>query len=161
MMPDDRLDQVLLTLRDADIPDGPPPAIVSRTLANLQREAPKPRLFSLYERIRTMPPIVRIAAALLVAAGTTGIVSVMTAGQKGPGVAFADALEHVRAARTITYTMRIGDDPTPFRVSRMEPGLIRTEMPGGGITIMDRNRGKTLVLNPAGKMATLLETMVD
>jgi outer membrane lipoprotein-sorting protein len=104
-----------------------------------------------------MPPIVRIAAALLVAAGTTGLVSVMTSGQKGPGVAFADVLEHVQAARTITYTMRIGDDPTPFRVSRMEPGLIRTEIPGGSVNIMDRNRGKTLVLDTAGKTATLLE----
>ncbi|AGA28879.1 LolA family protein [Singulisphaera acidiphila] len=161
MMPDDQLDQILLTFRDVDIPDGPPPEIVSRTLADLQREAPGPRLFSLHERIRTMPPIVRIAAALLIAAGTTGIVSVMTSGQKGPGIAFADAIEHVRAAHTITYTMRIGDDPTPFRVSRMEPGLIRTEMPGGGVNIMDRNRGKTLTLNPADKTATLIESKAD
>jgi outer membrane lipoprotein-sorting protein len=161
MTPDDRLDQALVALRDLDIPDGPPPEIVSRALADLQRESSRPWLFSLYERIRTMPPIVRIAAALLIAAGTTGLVSFMNSGRKGPGVAFADAVEHVRAARTITYTMRIGDDPIPFRVSRMEPGLIRTELPGGNVNIMDRNRGKSLVLNPVGKMATLIETKAD
>jgi hypothetical protein len=57
--------------------------------------------------------------------------------------------------------MRIGDDPTPFRVSRKEPRLIRTEVPGGGVHIMDRNRGKILLLDPAHKMATLLENKVD
>src|SRR5438128_6005063 len=134
MMPDDRLDQALLAFRDSDVPDGPPPEIVSRTLAALQREGSKPRLSSLFERIRTMPPFVRIAAALLVAVGAAGILSVMTSDRKGSGVAFADVLEHVRAAPTMTYTMRIGDDPKPFHVSRMEPGLIRTELPGGSVT---------------------------
>ncbi|MHC5537535.1 LolA family protein, partial [Singulisphaera rosea] len=89
----------------------------------------------------------------------TGIV--MTSGRKGPGVAFAEVLEHVQAARTMTYTMRIGDTSEPFRVSRMEPGLIRTELPGGSVTIMDRIRGKSLVLNTTGKMATLFENKAD
>src|SRR6476661_7859097 len=120
MIPDDQLDTLLLSFRDSHIPDGPPPEIVSRTLADLRRDAPKPSHSPLYEKIRTMPPIVRIAAAVLFVAGTTGILNLTTWGQKGPGIAFANAVEHVRAARTIRYTMRIGDDPTPFRVSRME-----------------------------------------
>lgn len=157
MIPDDQLDQVILAFRDGDVPDGPPPEIASRTVVALQREGAKPALSPLLERIRSMPPFIRIAAALLVAAGATGFVSVLTSGGKGPGVAFADALEQVRAARTITYTMRIGDDPKPFRVSRMEPGLIRTELPSGGVTIMDRVRGKTLILNAPTKTATLVE----
>jgi hypothetical protein len=161
MMPDDRLDQVLRAFRDGDVPDGPPPEVVSRTLAALQREGSRRPLSPLFERIRTMPPFVRIAAALLVAAGATGLLSVMTSDRKGSGVAFADVLEHVRAARTMTFTMRIGDDPQPFHVSRREPGLIRTELPGGGVTIMDRVRGKTLVLNTPGKLATLLENPAD
>jgi hypothetical protein len=161
MMPDDRLDDVLRAFRDGDVPDGPRPEIVSRTLAALQREGPRPRLSALFERFRTMPQFVRIAAALLVAAGATAILSVMTSDRKGSGVAFADVLEHVRAARTMTYTMWIGDDPKPFHVSRMEPGLIRTELPGGSVTILDRMRGKTLVLNTPGKLATLLENKAD
>lgn len=157
MLPDERLDQALRAFRDSDLPDGPPPEVVSRTLAALQHEATRPSRPSLLERIRTMPPLVRIAAALLVAAGATGVLSIMTSDRKGPGVAFAGALEHVRAARTLTYTMRIGDDPMAYRVSRMEPGLIRTELPGGGVTIMDRTQGKSLVLNTTGKLATLIE----
>jgi hypothetical protein len=43
----------------------------------------------------------------------------------------------------------------------MEPGLIRTELPGGGVTIMDRIRGKTLVLNTPGKLATLFENKAN
>src|SRR5947209_7386466 len=54
--------------------------------------------------------------------------------------------------------MRIGDDPRAFRVSRMEPGRIRTELPNGGVTITDQVRGKSLVLVPSLKHATLLET---
>src|SRR4051794_11065017 len=161
MMSDERLDQVLHAFRHGDVPDEPPPEVVSRTLAALQHEGSRPLLPSLFERIRTMPPFVRIAAAVLVAAGATGILSVVTSDRKGPGVAFADVLEHVRAARTMTYTMRIGNDPNPYRVSRMEPGLIRTELPGGGVTIMDRVRGKSLVLNTPGKLATLLENKPD
>src|SRR4051812_13213699 len=100
MTPDDRLVQDLLALRDCEVPDGPPAEIVSRTLAALQREDSRPPPPLLLERIRTMPPLARFAAALLVAAGTTGLVSVVTSGRRGPGVAFADAVEHVRAART-------------------------------------------------------------
>src|SRR4051812_40956055 len=120
MMPDRRLEEILLTFRDLDIPDGPPPEVVSRTLAGLRREPPKTLFFFLPERIRTMPLFFRIAAAVVV---STGILSVLTSDRKGPGVALADVLEHVRAARTMTYTMRIGDAPDVFRVSRMEPGL--------------------------------------
>ena len=39
----------------------------------------------------------------------------------------------------------------------MEPGLIRTELPGGVVTIMDRPRGKNLVLDTRHKTATVFE----
>jgi hypothetical protein len=161
MTQDDRLDQGLRALHDCDVPDGPPSEIVSRTLASLQRKGFGPLLPSFLERFTTMPPLARFAAVLLLAAGIAGTLTIMTSGRRGPGVAFADVVENVRAARTVTYTMRIGDDPKPFRVSLMEPGLVRTELPGGEVSIMDRVRGKNLLLNPVGKMATIFETKPD
>src|SRR5262245_25511338 len=111
MTPDERLDQQLRSLRDGEILDGPPPEVVSRTLAALHHESSRQPSLSLWERFRSMPPLVRYAAAVVVAATATGLVSLATLGPKGPGVAFADALEQVRAARTVTYHMQIGDDP--------------------------------------------------
>ncbi|WP_435016152.1 LolA family protein [Tundrisphaera sp. TA3] len=153
-MPDERFDRILAEFRDRDTPDGPPADVVARTLAALRNEPdrrPKP---TLAERIRTMPPFLRIAAGLLAAAAITGLVAIETS-SRGPRAAFAQAIEQVRAARTMTYTMRIGD-LEPIRVSRMEPGLIRTEMPGGGASIIDRASMKTLVLEPTGKTATVV-----
>ena len=156
---DDRLDQALHDFRDADIPDGPPPEVLSQTLAALRLidGAKPPHSSHLLNRMGTMPSFARIAAGLLIAAGSIGLLSLLTPDRKGPGVAFADVLKQVQAARTMSYTMRFGDDPTPYRVSRMEPGLTRTELPGGGVTIMDRTTGKNLVLNSTGKLAIFFE----
>src|SRR5437764_572906 len=126
MTPDDRLDRDLHALRDSEVPEGPPAEIVSRTLAALHGKRSNTPLHSLLMRVRPRPAFARFAAALLLVAGIIGIPSVLTSNPGGPGVFFADAVEHVRAARTVTYTMRIGDDPNPFRVSMMEPGLSRT-----------------------------------
>jgi Predicted periplasmic protein (DUF2092) len=158
MTPDQRLDQDLLTLRDTDVPEGPPAEIVSRTLAALQRDrgAHSAPVQTFIKRLSTMPTFVRFAAAILLAAGIIGIPTVFTTNPGGPGVVFADVIEQIRAARTVSYTMRVGDDPKPFHVFNMEPGLSRTEYPGL-VSIFDRVRGKNLVLNTAGKLANIFE----
>src|SRR5690242_10989925 len=107
MMPDERLDQVVDAFREDDIPDGPPSEVVAETLAFLHRERLNSSPTSLLERIKTMPTFFRVAAAVLVATSVTGVVSVMTSNRNGPGVAFAEVIERVRATRTVTYTMRI------------------------------------------------------
>lgn len=161
MIADDRFEQALRAFRDADDAGEPSPALVSRTLAALRRDDLQPRALSLFERIKNMPPLFRIAAALLIAAGVTGILSVVNSDKMGSRVAFADVIERVRDARTITYTMRIGEGTEPFRVSRIGSGLTRTEMPGGQVSIHDRARGKTLLLDVARKEATLIESKGD
>jgi outer membrane lipoprotein-sorting protein len=157
MTPDDRLDQDLCTLRDSDVPDGPPPEIVSRTLAVLHREDSRDPHLSLIKRIRTMPTLVRFAALLLLAAGMIVIPFALSPNPRGPGAAFAAVIEHIRAARTVTYTMRIGDDTKPYHVFLLEPGRRRSELPDGSVMITDRVRGKEIVLNPLGKLATVIE----
>ena len=158
MIPDDRIDQALHAFRDHDLPDGPPPDVVSRTLAALHRNGPNPAARSLFGRIKTMPSFVRIAAVLLAAAIATGFLTVMNTGRKGPGVAFADALEHVRDARTMTYSSRTGDAAQAFRISRIDPGLTRTELSGEDVMIEDRIKGRSLILNTRRKEAMLIES---
>ncbi len=156
MIPDDRLDPILLDFRDGAVPDGPPPDVASRTLAALRAGRSRRARPSPLERIAMMPPLLlKIAAGLLVAAGTTGLLGFFNAGPKDANAAFAEALEHVKAARSVAYTMRVGDDPNPFRVFWKEPGLTRTEIPGGTITILDAARGKSLNLWPDSKIAML------
>jgi outer membrane lipoprotein-sorting protein len=157
MTPDDRLDQDLRTLRDSDVPDGPPPKLVARTLTALNREGSRTPHYSFIQRIRTMPTFVQFAAALLLAAGLIFIPFALSPNPRGPGAAFAAVIERVRAARSVTYTMRIGDDPKPCRVFLLEPGLRRTELPDGAVMITDRARGKEIVLSPLGKLVTVIE----
>jgi hypothetical protein len=155
MTPDDRLDQDLLTLRDSDVPDGPPPEIVSRTLTALYGEDSRAPHHSLIKRIRNMPTLIRFAATLLLAAGMIVIPFVLTSNPRGPGAALAAVIEHIRAARTVTYTMRIGDEPKPYRVFLLEPGRSRTELPDGAVIIKDQVRGAQLVFDALGKLATV------
>ncbi len=78
----------------------------------------------------------------------------------GPGVAFADVIEHVRSARTLTYnaTVQLHEQPAvTVPTMRMEPGRMRQIMPGGGIMIMDMAQGKSLVLDPNQKKAILMQ----
>ncbi len=92
------------------------------------------------------------AALVLLAAGLVYWIG-------GRGVAFADVIEHVRSARTLTYNLTVQLDEKPavtVPTMRMEPGRIRQIMPGGGIMIMDMAQGKSLVLDPNEKKAILM-----
>lgn len=153
MTPDERLDQVIQGFRDADIPDGPPPEVVAQTLAALQRENLKVSTPTPFRRLQTMSVPIRIAAALLLAAGIIGIPNVLTSNRTSPGVVFAAVVAQVKAARTVSYTLRVGEKGEPIKISLREPGLVRTEMPGGGLNITDRVKGKNVVLDPVRKTA--------
>jgi hypothetical protein len=78
----------------------------------------------------------------------------------GTSVAFADVLEQIYKARTVTYkeTFYPGTE-REFTVEdmRMEPGYLRSEMSHGDITIWDFSGGKDLHLMPGLKKAVLTQ----
>src|SRR4051794_39166345 len=115
MTPDERLDHVIQRFRDTDIPDGPPPDIVAQTLMALQHENLKTPTPTRLRRLRTMPAPIRVAAALLFAAGIIGIPNVLTSNPNSPGVVFAAVVAQVKAARTVSYTLRVGENTEPMR----------------------------------------------
>ncbi len=96
----------------------------------------------------------RIAAAVAVAACVVLVVLLWTGGG-GNGVVLADVLARVEEARTVCYrltTYRDGEVQEVWEVKYKEPGLMRSEMPGG-IYIMDWSNGEGLALLTEQKVA--------
>lgn len=74
--------------------------------------------------------------------------------------AFADVLEQIHKARTVTYkeTFYPGEK-NEFTVEEMvmEPGRIRSEMPSGTISILDFSQGRSIQLQPEQKKAIITQ----
>jgi outer membrane lipoprotein-sorting protein len=74
------------------------------------------------------------------------------------GVAFANVVRPLLAARTATFTLtRRAEDQPPLSYDMMykEPLLSRSLMPGGLILVGDMNQGKIVTLLPSKKKATI------
>jgi outer membrane lipoprotein-sorting protein len=100
----------------------------------------------------------KIAAAALAAAGGFFYFAVVPSTE---ATAFAEVAQKLRDAHTLAYrgTTESPDLKTPMTVRFLfkEPGLFRTELAGGIITIIDRSQNKQLILDPTAKTALLLE----
>jgi outer membrane lipoprotein-sorting protein len=157
---DDPLTRAEAALQRTPVPEGPSEETLARTLAALRAAASEPKI-TLVLRRRTMLAALKIAAAVLVAAG--GLFYVASGPPVATPMAFAEVAQTLREARTLAYRMSMQvpgqKDPVTVRLLSKEPGLIRAEsdQAGGPISIIDVNRGKTLVLDPAAKAALLVE----
>jgi outer membrane lipoprotein-sorting protein len=154
---DDRLSRAEAALRRAPIPDGPSELTVSRTLAALNaktssRDNP-------HSRRKTMTAALKIAAAVLVAGG--GVLYIALAPPARAKSAFAEMAQKISKAHTLSYlqTTEGPDLKTPMKARSFfkEPDLMRMELDGGTVLIMDGSQGKQLMLDPASKSALLLE----
>lgn len=163
--PDDRddtandvLEQSLAELRAAPVPDGPPPALVADTLAALREAARTDRRQLKIQRSTTMRYLTRIAAALVLIAGTAAML--FLAG-KTSAVALADVVQKVRDAKTLTYTVTSTSEATGTSVTlknfQLGDGRERIEFPTGSISITDPRARKTLMLDPRSKTAFVSE----
>jgi prepilin-type processing-associated H-X9-DG protein len=77
-------------------------------------------------------------------------------------IAFADMLQNIQNARTLTYQSFIQySDQEPLFMNTMvlEPYLMRVELPDGRVWILDHNQGKTLVLDTVKKEAAVSSTI--
>jgi hypothetical protein len=100
----------------------------------------------------------KIAAAALVAAGGVAYFALPPSAE---ATAFAMMAQKLREAHSLTYTATTESadikPPLTMKFLFKEPDLLRTEVPGGIVTIIDSKQGKQLLLNPADKTALLLE----
>jgi len=76
-------------------------------------------------------------------------------------VAFADVMQNIRNARTLTYQSVItpaDQDPQVVKTTVIEPHLMRVELPDGKVWILDHSQGKTLLLDSKNKHAVMSST---
>ena len=157
---DDLLARAVAALKHTPMADGPSAETLARTQAALEAAASSPRPI-LFPRRKTMFAILKLAAALLVAA--SGLFYLGGPYLVGAPVAFEEVAQRLQNAHSFAYlmTMELPGVKTPVKTQLLfkEPGLLRTEaLPAGGpVIIFDQKAGKRLVLNPAAKSAVLLD----
>jgi outer membrane lipoprotein-sorting protein len=140
--------------------DGPSAETLARTQAALQTAASSPNP-TLFPRRKTMFAILKLAAAILVAA--SGLFYLGGPYLVGAPVAFEEVAQRLQNAHSFAYlmTMELPGVKTPVKAQLLfkEPGLLRSEaVPAGGpVIIFDQKAGKRLVLDPAAKSAVLLD----
>jgi outer membrane lipoprotein-sorting protein len=151
-------------LRDP-IPDGLPPEQVAQLVAVVRHAADRPYPITLIERIKNMKPRTRIAVAAAVLIAFAGLMSWLVPGG-GVALAFADvaeALNNVHSATWKRTSVVKGPDGKTITFSATEmflaPSHERMEITaqgGNAINIMDGQKDKTLILDPATKRATIM-----
>ncbi len=119
-----------------------------------RRPATRITVLQILRRKIMKSPITRIAAAaVIIIAVLTGIhyfgVSI-----PGTSVVFADVVERLHNARTMTYTVNA---TTAIEIAFKEPGYMRTTMPGGFVTVIDWTQGKGISTLPTRKQFIEME----
>jgi outer membrane lipoprotein-sorting protein len=157
---DELLDRaVSALLRTTPMADGPSEETIARTLAALEAASNSPEITKSSRR-RTMYAVLKLAAAVLAAAG--GLFYFGGNHLAGAPVSFEEVAQMLQNAHTFAYlmTMELPGTRTPVteRIFFKEPGLARIEaVPAGPVIVLNRGAGKRLVLDPAAKTAMLLE----
>jgi outer membrane lipoprotein-sorting protein len=155
--PNDRLERSLSAMRNAPIPDGPSQQLIADTLAALDKDAGD-RLNLNIQRKNNMRIITRLAASLILAFGVAALIFFAS---RTSSVALADIVRKVRDARTLTFNATASyapaQAPQRFKFLMNNSGQTRIEMSNGGVNIMDTRAGRSLNLQPAQKLAFIVE----
>lgn len=163
----DLLERAVSALRDANVPDGPPPEVVEQTLARLgagvESKPTRNHRRIIPMRLRTM---LAVAAAVVIVFGSVSFWGL----HSRESMAFGDVLKNVLSVHTVqfkgTHTVQVPGLGTRTATSEtiiVEPGRMRQTvlpgegMPGGMVMIWDYSQGRCLSLDPANKRATVLE----
>jgi len=114
-------------------------------------------------RIIMKSPITKLTAAAVII--IVLIVGIYQLGDRieVTSVAFADVLERIRIARTVSYTMTVekeGEEPVTMHYMLIEPSRVRVEASDGAITIVDTYQGKSITLRPAEKKAYVMSSSI-
>ena len=141
-MPDDIVELAIQSLEQSAVPPGPSAELIAATLAaiNVLRPSPipVPRSGFLTRRMLMRSLYATVSVTVLAVA-----VLFLPNEFGSHSRAFADVLEQIKAARTLTYTNYVYTEtrPEPIKTKEFiaEDGRIRSEHESGVITIMDTN----------------------
>ena len=154
-------------LRDEPVPDGPPPETVAATLAKLRLTDPngiETKRFvtgrtTPIERLVRMTLTQRIAATVLITLGGLTLYVMFTLfSSVGATVAFAQVADKLSGARTLSFTSTTtvpGQPSTSIRTFMTGPDRVRSELPGGSVSIVNGHR--IVTLHPGSKTAIRTE----
>jgi len=152
--PDDVLKQAIAAIENAPALPGPPPELVTATLAALHEPDPSTIPAHPFVSRSLLMKSLSATAGLLLVAGA--VVLVATAIQSS-SMAFTHAVEQLRSARTLSYTKLItvkgNPDPIKTRELFVGDGRHRTEHESGVTTIFDDSSMIRLTLIEATKTA--------
>ncbi|HOW72637.1 MAG TPA: hypothetical protein PKY77_18715 [Phycisphaerae bacterium] len=159
----DLLERAVSVLRDADVPNGPSPELVEKTLARMDGgvEPNQPRLLRRLIQMKSMTKLA-VAAAVVIAFGTFSFWGLH---QHGSSVAFAEILKTVRQVHSVCFkgtsvvqVPGIAAQTVTTDVLIVDGGRMRqTVQPSGMVMIWDWSQGRCLSLEPLTKRATVME----
>jgi hypothetical protein len=163
----DLLERAVSVLRDANVPNGPPPDVVEQTLVKLgvgmESNPTRTKWRATPMKFRST---LAVAAALVIVFGSLSFWGLHPRGS----VAFGEVLKNVQSVLSVqfkgTATVQIpslGSRTVTTETIIVEPGRVRQTilpsegMPGGMVMIQDYGQGRCLSLDPVNKRATIME----
>jgi outer membrane lipoprotein-sorting protein len=152
-------------LRDGDArgaADGPSPLVAARTSAMIRTMtagdvdhaagAAADDSPWIVRTIRATTFAQRIAATVIIAVGAAAIAATLTitrsTSSSSAAVAYADVAGHFRSAQTLAFTSTItlpGQQPQTIRTMMADARRIRSEMPGGAISVLNGSNAMLFV----------------
>jgi outer membrane lipoprotein-sorting protein len=155
---------VAALLRDGDArgaAEGPSPLVAARTSAMIRTmsagdvdhaaAAGADDTPWIVRTIRATTFAQRIAATVIIAVGAAAIaatLTIMRSTSSSSVVAFADVAGHFRSAQTLAFTSTVtlpGQQPQTIRTMMADPRRIRSEMPGGAISVLNGSNAMLFV----------------
>ena len=104
-------------------------------------------------------PITKLAAAAVIIIAV--IIGINQFGGSIESLAFADVMQNIQNAQTLTYrsvTTPVDQEPQVSKTMVLEPHLMRVELPNGRVWILDHSQGKTLLLDSKNEQAVMSST---
>ncbi len=151
----DPLDRAAEALRDAPVPEGPPPGLVASTVQALQSSEIPPDDVRISQRRRLMVRMARYGGAGVAAAVLLALLGHFWFAEGRAHAAFADVIENVRKAQSVSFVFhqQLGGPPTLSSQWYVQGDAVRMEMPGQLVVIADVKQKKTVQLNLVEKVA--------
>ena len=134
---------------------------ISAALAKSQKTKSAQKELNIW-RIIMKSPITKLAASAAIIIAIFVGINQFGGSIKMESVAFADVMQNIQNARTLTYRNVItsaDQDPQVTKTMVLEPHLMRVELPDGMVWILDHGQGKTLILDSKNKEAVISTTL--
>jgi outer membrane lipoprotein-sorting protein len=141
----------------ADRGDFPQHEILRSVQAAISPAASSPRQsYRFFHRIRSLNPLFKVAASLLIAASTLAVVWAFF--HAGPVLAFSSIAQQLHDAQTLTADLSIKQNSIAMNGKLLfaAPGHFRVEFPGTPPEVVDMQTGRIVLIDHARKNAVVM-----